>query len=79
LIYSGQLLFSFTTLYFLCNFHGPNKLEHCITPGWKSLPVTNTLAYRADSCSVGLRVQCFAVFSLLMLEAVARLKPLTLG
>jgi hypothetical protein len=27
--------------------NGPDKLEHCITVGWKGMPETNTLAYLA--------------------------------
>jgi len=29
--------------------NGPNKLEYCITQGWKGLPGANTLAYWAHS------------------------------
>jgi hypothetical protein len=32
---------------FFLTFNWPNKLECCITLGWKGLPGTNTLAYCA--------------------------------
>jgi hypothetical protein len=37
--------------------NGPNKLKCYITLGWKSLTVTNTLAYWAHSCVTN-KIKC---------------------
>jgi hypothetical protein len=42
---------------FFVTYNGPNKLEYYITPGWKSLLLTNTLAYSAN-LYVTKKMQC---------------------